>query len=155
MNETRIRRAFVAVLAAALLLIPSLGRCQESLAQDNSQQDNAIDDATIRKAGFAEPLVRTEPTTRIEDVALSRALSAYQARVKTDDFNSLTAFVQQYPHSGWSSALYTNLGFAYLHNGYFSRAIDAWKNAWTLGRRATDPRARVMVDRAVGELAAL
>lgn len=155
MNEMRIRRAVVAVLATALLLIPLFGECQESFGQRDPQQANAIDDAAYSKAGFAEPPVRTAPTSQMEDVALSRALSAYQGRTRTDDVSSLTMFLAQYPHSGWSPAVQTNLGFAYLHDGYFSLAIDAWRDAWVLGQQATDPRARAMVDRAVSALAAL
>ena len=46
----------------------------------------------------------------------------------------------------------TNLGLAYYHYGYFSRAIDAWEQAWAQGRSVTDPAVRPLVDRAVGEL---
>ncbi|KVF14464.1 peptidase C39 [Burkholderia vietnamiensis] len=67
----------------------------------------------------------------------------------------MASFLVQYPRSGWAPAIYTNLGFAYLHEGYFSRAIDAWKQAWLLGKDATQPKAKAVVDRAVGELAAL
>lgn len=49
-------------------------------------------------------------------------------------------------------ALLTNLGLAYYHYGYFSRAIDAWEQAWAQGRSVTDPAIRPLVDRAVGEL---
>ncbi|MHB8884742.1 MAG: RHS repeat-associated core domain-containing protein [Methylovirgula sp.] len=95
----------------------------------------------------------TAPTTRAEDVALSRALTAYEHRAKPDDFGSLTAFLSKYPNSGWAPALWTNLGLSYLHYGYFSRAADAWQTAWRKGKNATEPHARALVDGAVGHLA--
>jgi hypothetical protein len=42
--------------------------------------------------------------------------------------------------------------WAYYHYGYFSKAIDAWEQAWLAGREVTELRARALVDRAVGEL---
>ena len=111
--------------------------------------------AAMRSAHFAEPLVATGPTTVVEDAALSRALSLYAQRQSPEDFSALTAFLADQPKSGWSSALYTNLGLSYLHYGYFSRALDAWKAAWLAGKDATDLDARALVDRAAGELAQL
>ena len=60
-----------------------------------------------------------------------------------------------HPRSGWNASLLTSLGFYDLHDGYFTRAIGAWREAWTLGKDATDPHARASVDLAVGELARL
>ncbi|MGO8866374.1 MAG: RHS repeat-associated core domain-containing protein [Alphaproteobacteria bacterium] len=111
--------------------------------------------AAIRAAHFAEPLVATAPTTPAEDRALVRALAVYEKRTTPDDVGSLTAFLARYPHSGWAPALLTDLGISYLHYGYFSRAIDAWSKAWREGRSTTEPQARAVVDRALGELARL
>jgi hypothetical protein len=104
---------------------------------------------------LAEPLVRTAPTTPDEDGALANAVTAYSRRASPDDYSTLTAFAARFPRSGWTPAVETNLGLTYLHDGYFSRAIDAWRAAWTGGRNATDPHAKAMIDRAVGELARL
>ncbi len=109
----------------------------------------------IRAAHFAEPLVATSPTTAAEDLSLSEAVTAYEQRSKPEDVSSLTTFLSAHPHSGWAPALLTNLGLSYLHDGYFSRAIEAWKKAWAEGTKATGPEARALVDRAVGELARL
>ncbi|MGH7025089.1 MAG: hypothetical protein ACREEB_16085, partial [Caulobacteraceae bacterium] len=111
--------------------------------------------AILNGAHLAEPLVRTAPTTADEDAALAQALNTYERRARPDDTSSLTSFVTHYPRSGWTTAVLTNLGLSDLHDGYFSRAIEAWRQAWSLGRNATDPRARALVDRAVGELARL
>ncbi|MBB3428898.1 RHS repeat-associated protein [Rhizobium sp. BK312] len=106
-------------------------------------------------AGFAEPLVKTKVTLRNEDEDLSAALNAFQHRQDPSDLSSLMGFLQRYPHSGWSTALWTNIGLSYLHDGYFSRAIDAWQQAWIEGKDASAPEARALTDRAVGELASL
>lgn len=47
------------------------------------------------------------------------------------------------------------MGLSYLHDGHFSLALDAWQRAWTEGKTATEPSARALVDRTVGELARL
>lgn len=112
-------------------------------------------EAALRASRFAEPLVATEPTTTAEDEALVPALKAYERRSRADDLSSLTAFLAEFPQSGWAPALRTNLGLSYLHYGYFSRAIEQWRSAWAQGKSATDPAARALVDRALGELARL
>ena len=104
-------------------------------------------------AHLEEPLVATRPTSPHEDRALARALTLYRAPRAVDDFGALTAFLAQYPHSGWRVALLTNLGLSYYHYGYFSKAIAAWEQAWREGKTVTEPRAKALVDRAVGELA--
>jgi tetratricopeptide (TPR) repeat protein len=149
------RYVVVALLTAAFAILPLAGRGQPQLEQGSAGGIQDGDSESIRVAGFAEPLVRAGATTPTEDSALSNALSTYRARIVPGDLNSLTAFLAHYPRSGWAPAIYTNLGFAYLHDGYFSMAINAWKQAWALGKRADDPRAKAVVDRAVGELAQL
>ncbi|RXT19601.1 peptidase C39 [Rhizobium leguminosarum] len=106
-------------------------------------------------AGLHEPLVTTRPTSTAENQALSAALEAFRTRTDPSDLSSLTGFLARYPHSGWSSALWTNIGLSYLHDGYFSRSIEAWQNAWTEGADATSPEGKALVDRAIGELAGL
>jgi len=112
-------------------------------------------EAAIRGAHFAEPLIVTRPTAPEEDQALEQALAAYGTRTAPDDMAALTAFLARYPRSGWAPALLTNLGISYLHYGYFSRAIDAWRAAWREGKDASEPHAKTLVDRAVGELVRL
>jgi len=107
----------------------------------------------IRQARFAEPLIATASTSSAEDQALASALSAFGKRARSDDFESLASFLKAYPQSGWSSALQTNLGLSYLHQGQYSKALDAFKNAWAAGKDASGDDARLLVDRAVGELA--
>jgi RHS repeat-associated protein len=146
----------VAVSIGITSLLSLQGPCFASPAGLADSTSNAASVAEIiRAAHGAEPLVATAPTTFAEDLALAKALKAYEQRANQDDFSSLTAFLSEYPHSGWAPALLTNLGLSYLHNGYFSGALAAWELAWHEGRNATDPHARALVDRAVGELARL
>ena len=111
--------------------------------------------------GLAEPLVATAPTTHQEDSDLDTAISAYTATPSeagpqadfADYAKTLVAYVSGHPDSPWNAALLTDLGIGYYYAGYFSRALTSWQQAWTLGRDATTPEARIMVDRAIGELA--
>jgi len=138
--------------ALALLLLSTVGFTTP--AQAGSDPATPLT-AEIQAAHFAEPLVRTAPTTTAEDQGLVLALAAYETRTAPDDVGRLTAFLSTYPHSGWAPALLTNLGIIYLHYGYFSRALDAWQRAWQEGSNALDPQAKRLVDGAVGRLAAL
>jgi len=148
-------RYVVALLTTVFALLPLAGHGQSQLGQRSAGGIQSGDSEAIRVAGFAEPLARAGATTPTEDAALSNALSTYRARIAPDDIRSLTTFLAHYPHSGWAPAIYANLGFAYLHDGYFSMAIDALQQAWALGKRANNPRAKAVVDRAGSELAAL
>jgi RHS repeat-associated protein len=138
----------------AFLLLQAASFAAPAPAAIGSGVASPLADA-IRSAHFSEPLVATAPTSAAEDLSLSLAVAAYEQRARPDDVSSLTTFLSQYPHSGWAPALLTNLGLSYLHDGYFSRALDAWRIAWHEGKSATEPHARALVDRAVGELARL
>ncbi|KAA3445852.1 peptidase C39 [Mesorhizobium sp. SARCC-RB16n] len=128
--------------------------CASGGVQAAGSNSEAIASA-IRAGHFAEPLIPTAATSAEEDQALLDALAIYNQRPIPGDVTSLTKFLEEYPHSGWAPALNTNLGLSYLHDGYFSRAIDVWQKAWVDGKDATAPQARALVDRAVGELAQL
>jgi RHS repeat-associated protein len=110
--------------------------------------------------GLEEPLIATGPVTQEEGKALDTALKEFhEAPAKAgpqgdyaDYAKPLLAFIAAHPASNWNSALQLDLGLGYYHAGYFSRAFTAFDASWHLGRDATDPHARLMVDRAVGEL---
>ncbi|KAA0690914.1 peptidase C39 [Neorhizobium sp. P12A] len=105
--------------------------------------------------GLYEPLIPTHGTSPAEDQDLSFALEAFRHRSTPSDLSSLTTFLAAHPNSGWSSALWTNVGLADLHDGYFSNAIVALDNAWSEGDDATSPEGHALVDRSIGELANL
>ena len=92
-------------------------------------------------------------TTAKENEALVKSLEAYHGRAENDDVSALTGFLARYPRSAWRASLLTNLGIIYRYTGYFSRAMDAWEEAWQISMDETDPGPRAVADRAVGELA--
>lgn len=96
--------------------------------------------------------VGADPTPA-ETAALAAALQGYAKRSSPDDFSSLAGFLETYPNSPWNAALLTNLGLEYYHTGHYSKTLEAWGQAWELGRAATDLKGKAIVDRAVGELA--
>jgi len=111
--------------------------------------------------GLQEPLVATGATTLKEDADLDAALAAYRSAPErlgpqadfADYAKPLVDFVSQHPDSLWNAAILTDLGCGYYSAGYFTRALTSWQKSWELGRNATSPQAKIMVDRAVGELA--
>ena len=148
---TRRRPAVVEWFFGLAALLSLFGGAATS-AEAASVLSGADPAGVIRSVRLAEPLVRTGPTTGAEDAALASAIATYERRTQPGDVGSLAAFVSRYPRSGWTPAVQTNLGILYLHDGYLSRAIDSWRGAWTLGKRATEPHAKALVDRALGEL---
>ena len=47
------------------------------------------------------------------------------------------------------------MGIEYYNTAHYSLALEAWSKAWELGQNATEPNAKAIADRAVGELAGL
>ena len=111
--------------------------------------------------GLEEPLVATGPVTDEEGKELDAALKAFHelpvnapaGSDYTDFAKPLIAFVEGHPKSNWNAAIYTDLGFGYYRAGYFSKVFTMLDKAWQLGRNADNPQVRLMIDRAVGELA--
>ncbi|MFZ3374372.1 MAG: hypothetical protein WA183_02345, partial [Chthoniobacterales bacterium] len=105
---------------------------------------------------FQEPLVPIGgKTTSRENTALSDALNSYAKRIDGDDDSEITNFLKQYPKSPWRAALLANLGLEYRRTGWFLKALAAWERAWKLSKDATEPRAKALADRTIGELAEL
>jgi RHS repeat-associated protein len=108
----------------------------------------------FRARVFEEPLVPvgSEPTAE-ENAALADALLGYARRGGPDDFSSLTTFLERHPLSPWRAAMLNGLGLEYYNTAHYSKALDAWRQAWELTRGATDANGKAIADRAVGELA--
>ena len=112
-------------------------------------------------AGLFEPLVATGAVTDLENKHLDSALRQFRDTPKqagekgdfSDYAKPLIAFIDAHPSSNWNAALHTDLGLGFYASGYYSRAFTALENAWRLGRGASSPQVRFMIDRAVGELA--
>lgn len=149
MRADRQTSVYARVITVAAWLV--LGVASNAAAAETARANSAV----IDSGHFAEPLVKTSETKPAEDEALADAIQAYVHRARPDDLTALTGFLASYPHTGWSAAIWTNLGLSYLHYGYFSRALDAWGKAWLEGRDASTADARLLVDRAIGEQARL
>jgi len=105
---------------------------------------------------FAEPLIPIggEPGVA-ENSALASALTSYAKREGPDDFSSLTGFLDTHPQSPWRAALLTDLGLEYYNTAYYSRALAAWSEAWSLAKNVTEAKGKAIADRAFGELVAM
>ncbi|NMG72077.1 cysteine peptidase family C39 domain-containing protein, partial [Parazoarcus communis] len=103
-------------------------------------------------SGFEEPLIAASMSSRTEDEDLTRAIAQYEREAPGGRLGAFDEFLLRYPESAWRVSLYTNLGLANYANGYFSRAIDAWHQAWLAGRDDARIPVRSLADRAVGEL---
>ncbi|MEO6034167.1 MAG: hypothetical protein ABIQ35_02815, partial [Verrucomicrobiota bacterium] len=108
----------------------------------------------FRARVFEEPLVAIgeEPGPK-ENTALALALTGYNNRSGPDDFASVTKFLESHPKSAWRAAVLTGLGTEYFNTAHYSLALAAWSEAWALTKNTTDPKGKVIADRAAGELA--
>jgi len=102
---------------------------------------------------FEEPLVPIgdEPTAA-ENAALVAALTSYSQRSDPEDFSHLKNFLEAHPKSPWNAALLTNLGLEYYRIGRYSKTLEAWHEAWEVGKSSTNLKGKALADRAFGEL---
>jgi YD repeat-containing protein len=102
---------------------------------------------------FEEPLVPigSVPTTQ-ENKELAQALRLFKVRSDLEDFSSVMRFLEAHTQSPWRPSLLLNLGLEYYNAGYFSKALAAWEESWGTAKSATEPKARALADRALGEL---
>jgi RHS repeat-associated protein len=145
MTTMRLTATLLAALAAGVGFAPKFTSAAPRISENSR--------IAVLASQFEEPLIRTSPTSPEEDGALLSAIAAYRQQKTPDDLSALERFLSRHPRSGWRVALLTNLGLSYYHYGYFSRAIDAFGQAWKEGRSLAERHARALVDRAVGELA--
>lgn len=140
------------LLAIAIAGLVTLVRASDAMAGP------AADHTTPQlwqSVGFDEPLVPTRRPRAEDTNAAKEAIDQFRARKNADDVSALYTFVQQHPGSAWAAAIWTNIGLYDRHYGYFSRALFAFQQGWGAGRTASDPGAKALADRAVGELARL
>lgn len=144
---------FALRLAGVLCFATALWNTCAAYATNTTSQENASSQlARLAATQFEEPLIRTAPTAAEEDAALLKAITTYREQGAADDLRAFDAFLARFPHSGWRIALFTNFGLTYYHYGYFSKAIEAWEQAWQAGQALTEPTAKALTDRAIGEL---
>ena len=158
-------------LTSALVVAAVLTPGPAASARDNSKGNHSLpgvqpppavlaftssptSEELFRAHVFEEPLVPVggEPSAG-DNAALAQALARFAQRQGQDDFLALTDYLKSQPQSPWRAALLVNLGIEYYRSAYYSRAIEAWVEAWALARDAKDLRGKALGDRAVGELA--
>lgn len=137
-------------LCALAILVGSIGAISWSSAVHSSDAPSGV-----RFAQLPEPLVASQPTTAQESAALDTMLGSSFGLSKSGSTEALETFASRNPDSGWTAGIWANLGAKYYHDGRFSKALKAWQKSWALGRNATDPQARAMIDGAVSKLAGL
>lgn len=110
------------------------------------------DEELSRARIFSEPLVPMPwGTSSAENAALARAIVTYRDTRRSESVAPLLAFLQRFPQSAWRPSLLANLGTVYAANGYLSRALNAWEQAWDGAKIEIEPRAKAVADFALGE----
>src|SRR5262249_52127660 len=105
---------------------------------------------------FEEPLVPIGGTSSPqENKALASALLQYLKAGNTENLTLLESFLEAHPGSRWRASLLTDMGLVYRRTGYFSKALEGWKEAWSLAKNDPAPMPRAVADRAVAEWAEL
>ncbi|MEZ0191977.1 RHS repeat-associated core domain-containing protein [Ralstonia solanacearum] len=153
LSSSRLVERPLARVVASLFVLGAFGAATPSLAAVTQPANVSWLETQIRTAKlFEEPLVATGPSSAEEQQALWQALEQYRASGSAEHIAPLQAFLDAHPDSPWGLALRTNLGLTYYQLGYFSRAIDAWESAWRESRALSQPQAKRLADRALGEL---
>lgn len=130
-----------------------IGVLSTSAIANSSGNLNSVFDLSVK--GMPEPLIRAWPTSISEDQDLSEAVKKFQERSIPDEMSSLENFIIKHKETGWAPAVLLNIGLAYRHFGYVTRAEEALRSAWDQGRATENPAAKALIDKAVGELALL
>lgn len=153
LSSSRLVERPLARVVASLFVLGAFGTAMPSLAAATQTTNVSWLETQIRTAKlFEEPLVATGPSNAEEQQALWQALEQYRTSGSAEHVAVLQAFLDAHPDSPWGLALRTNLGLTYYQLGYFSRAIDAWESAWRESRALSQPQAKRLADRALGEL---
>lgn len=107
----------------------------------------------FRARVFAEPLVPVggRPNDD-ENRALADAVTAYLRSGDNESLKPFESFLGQHPDTPWKASLLTNLATVCRRAGYFSRALDLWRQAWDLSKESSETYGRAVADHAVGEL---
>jgi YD repeat-containing protein len=115
--------------------------------------EDASDAEIFRFAELPEPLVPVGAASPDGNTPLVEALRGFQSRTRNHDLTALEAALTHESLSRWKLSLLLNLGILSYETGQFSKAIAYWQQAWDLGKDDPAPAAKVLADRAVGELA--
>ena len=112
-------------------------------------------DEEITQCGlFSEPLVPMRSGVGVSgNDALAVALHRYASRNDLDDVSALTGFCAEHRDSRWRAGVLYNLGKIYYFQGYYSKALATWDEAWQESKSATDVAAVALANQTLVELA--
>jgi RHS repeat-associated protein len=103
---------------------------------------------------FREPLVPVGgKTSSSENQSLGAAIKTYLQRKDDENVSALTDFLDQYSNSAWRASLDLNLAEVFFRTGNFSKALDAWQDAWDRTQNLNDTTGQQIANLAVGKLA--
>ncbi len=131
--------------------VPSVARETPKLGFSETPTDAELGASRV----FAEPLLPMGQgkSTAAENRALGDAILAFAQ--DPESTAPLRQFLATHPKSVWRVTLLTNLGIVQRRGAYWSEALVSWQEAWKLGKEEQEPTRRLIVDRALAELAEL
>jgi RHS repeat-associated protein len=116
------------------------------------------DESPVERRSFLNNLLdglfnRRRRSQRRENQLLAEALLKYVNASDGEDVSSLTDFLGRFPESGWRASLLVNLGAVYRRTGYFTKAMNAFEDAWRFTKDGRGKNTRAIANRVAGELA--
>ena len=129
----RLRRLsfFFLLIALSIIALPA--------AAEGSPHESRMSTAVVLSSPvLPEPLVPFGTPTQEETRSLQAALDRYTAGSNAEDLSPLRDFLDRNSASPWRQSLLVNLGGIYYRQGYFSKAMEAWRQGWESAKRSTD-----------------
>ncbi|MDR2992152.1 MAG: hypothetical protein LBU72_09615 [Burkholderiaceae bacterium] len=135
---------------------PAIASQEDHLPQvvPTASSFSTLDFQLASLARFPERLTPSRAPTAAETEQLKILLSQYSHQSDFERLTLLEKYLKQYPDSPWRLALRLNLGQLDFRQGYYERAIQAYKQAWQEGQQdaAHETRLIGLRDAAVGQL---
>jgi RHS repeat-associated protein len=142
--------AFGLCFAATDKVIAEKSR-SSSWPESQPSQSGKFEDWMAASAPVIEPLIPIEGVAKsvAEDEALRKVL--FEGR--SEDIPSrLQSYVASYPQSRWRPAIELNLGQYRYRKGFFTRAIEHFKNGYALARDVEGPNASLLAGSSAAQL---
>src|ERR1700722_3044420 len=116
-----------------------------------SLSDYPSDAELMKLACFEESLIPTSaPSLDGENHDLALAIKAEFNGSSDEIVSQLDQFTQKYPKSRWVTAVQVNRGLILYKSGYYSRAVDAFRQSWEAAQMG-EGHAKGVADRALAE----
>jgi RHS repeat-associated protein len=112
----------------------------------------ATDSEILAARVLPEPIVPVGVSSPGENVALAAALSAFAETRESNTMGAIGRFMDSHPTSVWQPSLLLNAGMVMLRQGFFTRAAQDFRTAWTLAKNIPSAEARRVADQSIGEL---